>query len=390
LRVERERSITVLWTELAEGELSVVEQAAEGAGASLVRVEPDTVAAHAFAGLAVGAVVAMARSAREASRLLGMGADEVVRVDDVSRETMDGAIARATARAAGRLSREVHRAAHDDVEPALSQLVCALEHQLSGSLGKAALDLELLATSLPTLLAVGDELVASASRPGGSSEDMKELVARRRALPESSELRRALAHVRESMGRVESTSATMRGLSSEAGVSAEAIGVIVTQTADILRPRLPSGIALSVKTQGPCRAHAPALTVALTVTALVARAVEALRAKSAANRTAEGARATIAVRVSEQLGAVVVAVEDTAGGEDTDLRPSQLEAYWATTPTPRTRLVRLRDRVRRCGGDLVVESEPSSTTVRVYFPTTAEEVLAAAGEPSRGSGDRLD
>lgn len=353
--------------ELADGEREVLEHAGQQAGAVVRSVDRDNLAAETFAALALGGVVVVARTGREASTALGMGADEIVRNGEISSSAIAATIDRARTRAAARLSREVHRAAQDDVEPVLSELVGALEQQLSDRLGQAALDLELLATSLPALLQVGDEFVSTASVPP-SADELKELAARRLALPQSSALREALAHVQQFVRGAEKTSSTMRGISAHVATGPESIGWLVTRTIEILRPQLPEGVDVRLAVQGACAARAPALTVALTVTSLVARAADALREAAALP-------ATIELRVSEHDDAVVLEVQDSVGGADGDLRPSLVEAYLATSPTPRTRLVRLRERIRRCGGDLVVDSDRASTTIRVFFPTRASEVV---------------
>src|SRR5262249_14325841 len=155
-----------------------------------------------------GAVVAIARHAREASRLLGMGADEVLRAGEVSPATLTGALDRASARSAARLSREVHRGAHDDVEPALGELVAGLERRLSTQLEEANAELDLLASALGTK----DEHAA--------------------------EVRRALTQLRASVRQARGTSLAMRSLSSHTAVEPEPVGQIVVQAIDILRPQL--------------------------------------------------------------------------------------------------------------------------------------------------------
>ena len=366
--------MTILWVELAEGEKESLEQASVSAQATAFCVARDRLAQEVFAAAALGGVVVVARAPREASAALGMGADEVIRAGEISTRNVLDAIERARARAAARLSREVHRAAHDDMEPALSELVAGLEQQLSGRLDQAALDMELLATALPALLQMGDELVATAAaRP--SSEELKMLAARRLTLPHSAKLREALSQIRESLQGAEGTSLVMRGLASSAGP----VDRIVAETIDLLRPKLPEGIEVNLQHGPPCHVeHVPALTVALAVATLLARATEALRESGVG-------RAIIHVRVVEHDEAVVLEVEDQAGGMDGDLRPSLFEAYLTTAPSPRTRLVRMRERIRRCGGDSVVDSDGASTIVRVFFPRSGLELTPKSEDAAERS-----
>ena len=370
-------SLTILWTELTDRQVEVLEGIAGEAHATLLKVELGAMAPHAHAALALGPLVVVVRTPREASRALGMGADEVARAGDLSRSALLATIQRAGARAAARLSREVHRAAQDDLEPVFSELVEALERQLTGRLGKAALGLEFLAASLPALFDLGDDLVASASGRA-PSEDVQRFAARRRALPRSPELRQALAEVRESMGSAETTA--LRGLAGGDGAPA-AIGPLLHQIVELLRPGLPPDVEVRIAVDGSCVARVAPLTVALIVAALVALACESLKAAGVT-------RATIPMGVSERDGAVLLEVRDRAGGQDEDLRPSLFEAYFATSPTKRTRLARLRERVRRCGGDLVVETDPSGTTVRVFLPATDDEVVLETPAARAGSLSR--
>jgi hypothetical protein len=369
--------LTILWTELSDRQVEALQGIAAEAHATLLKVDLRAMAPHAHAALALGALVVVVRTPKEASRALGMGADEVAHTGDLSRGALLATIERAGARAAARLSREVHRAAQDDFEPMFSELVEALERQLTGRLGKAALGLELLASSLPALFDLGDDLVASASGKA-PSEDVQRLAARRRALPRSPELRQALAQVRESMGSAETTA--LRGLAGGDGAPAP-IGPLLHQIVDLLRPGLPPGMEVRIAVEGSCVARVAPLTVALIVAALVALACESLKAAGVT-------RATIPMEVSERERAVILEVRDRAGRQDEDFRPSLFEAYFATSPTKRTRLARLRERVRRCGGDLVVESDPSETTVRVFLPATDDEVVPETAAARAGSVSR--
>jgi hypothetical protein len=274
-----ESAVTLLWIELADGEREVLEKAAHDAGATMLRANREALAAHTWAALAVGGVVVVARTGREASTALGLGADEVVRLGEISRKAVGGAMDRARARAATRVLREIQPLVDDGIE-----------HARSGH-----------------------------------------------------------SPVHEPIGRR------------------------VAQTLEVLRLQLPVGIKLTVEMHGACTAPAPGLLVASTVTSLVLRAADALR-------DAAGPRAAIHVRVAEHQDTVVLEVEDGAGSAEGDLRPSLVEAFFATAPTQRTRLVGVRERLRRCGGDLVVDSDGSTTTVRVFFPTLSSELFREGGE----------
>jgi hypothetical protein len=275
-------AVTLLWIELADGEREVLEQAVRDAGATMRRADREGLAAQTFAALALGGVVVVARTGREASTALGLGADEVVRLGEISRKAVGGAMDRARARAATRLVREMRPPSWDAAE-----------------------------TWSPPAL---------------------------------------------------------RGPASSGSPASDPVGRLVAHTVEGLRLGLPAGIKLTLELHGACAARTASPQVAPALTALVHQAAEALGEVS-------GPRAAIQVRLAEHEDTVVLEVQHAAGGAPGDLRPSLVETFLASSATPRTRLVDLRERVRRCGGDLVVDGDHTSTTVRVFFPALASELF---------------
>ena len=91
--------LTILWIELADGEEAVLRRAADLYRVELVPVKRYSLASQTFAAVALGPVLFVARTAREASLALRTGVDEVVRTGEL---TDDGlAASESTGRAPG-------------------------------------------------------------------------------------------------------------------------------------------------------------------------------------------------------------------------------------------------------------------------------------------------
>ena len=143
-------------------------------------------------------------TAKDASRALGMGADEVVRIDGLSKSTFEETIARARARAGGRVALLAQHAAQESDEVALTMMLGAFAQELGTPLAASSMDLEMLLSSMPSLLDLADGLTACATR--GESTEARRLATRRLALPPTSELKKLLTSAREAVRRAEQTS----------------------------------------------------------------------------------------------------------------------------------------------------------------------------------------
>src|SRR5579862_1617356 len=124
-------SLTIFWIDVTDSDAAVLERAVRDYGASLAHVGMDLLSAQTFAALAVGPVIFVARTPKEASRALGMGVDEVVRYGELSDESLAATVGRARARATARNSQEMRRGLfQDDDELSLAALAAAFGRQL--------------------------------------------------------------------------------------------------------------------------------------------------------------------------------------------------------------------------------------------------------------------
>ena len=377
-----EASITIFWIDVGDEEARVLDRVARAHHASLVPVKLSSLAALTFAALAQGPVVFVARSTQEAGRALGMGVDEVIRVGEIREDTLTETLVRARARASARSAYDLKRGLfQDDDELTLAALTAAFGRQLSRPIASAALECELLEAALGGVLDLGDRFVEGTIR-AASTDQARDLAVHRLALTPSHELKQLLADVRAELQRARAIAATLANLAARAeGGTTAPIARLVTDVVNLIRVDMASSCELSVDVQGDCRVSVAPITVAFVVSALLVNAGDAVR-------VAHRDRGKIAVRVSEQEDAVVVEVEDNGRPIAPDLRPTVFEPYFNLARANRTGLVRVRERMRRCGGDLTVDSDEAGTIVRVLFPTSSDDVLFDQERPSAGTSKK--
>jgi signal transduction histidine kinase len=260
-------------------------------------------------------------------------------------------------------------AAQDSDEMALAMLAGAFAQDLGGRVVAASIDLELLLSSVPTLLDLADALAACATRDDSAAQARHGAV-RRLALPPTPELKRLLAGARDVLRRAELTTATLRALGGSPGSTV--VASLIPALVDVLRPSVAPWADVSVGANGTCVVSASPILVALIVATLLASAADSIRA-------ARRDRGRIEVRVGEREDAVVIEVQDDGLEIPADLRPSLRQTYFGRAPS---RLARVRDHAIRSGGDLMIDTDPSGTTVRVLLPITDREVVFDPHEPA--------
>ena len=370
-----EPSITIFWIDITDDEAAILDRVAREHHAHLVPIKFRYLPALTFAALAQGPVVFVARTSQEATQALGIGVDEVIRMGEIRADALTATLARARARAAARSAYDLRRGLfQDDDELALAALSSAFGNQLSKPLASASLECELLESALASVLDVGDKFVECTIRRA-EPEQNQDLAVRRLALAPSHELKRLLADVRDGLKHARVLATTLSGLASRTtGDGAASITRLVADVVDVMRPDFAPWAVATVNAEGDCRVSVAPVTVAFVLSALVVNAVDAVRV---ARR--EGGR--IEVRLSEHEDAVVLEVEDNGRPISADLRPTVFEPYFNLSRANRTGLVRVRERMRRCGGDVTVDSGDSGTTVRVLLPTSSDDALFGA-EPT--------
>ncbi|MGH7293909.1 MAG: sensor histidine kinase, partial [Polyangiaceae bacterium] len=153
------------------------------------------------------------------------------------------------------------------------------------------------------------------------------------------------------------------------------VGKLVRDVVDVMRAELAPWASIDVNVEGADSVCVAPIAVAFVVSSLIVNALDAVRASRREGR--------ICVRLAEHEDAVVLEVEDNGKGAAIDLRPGIFDPYFNVERANRTGLVRVLERLRRCGGDVMVDTDPSGTTVRVLFPTSTKDVVFERdGQPS--------
>ncbi len=146
-----------------------------------------------------------------------------------------------------------------------------------------------------------------------------------------------------------------------------------------MRPVISPWAEIAVQADPDCFVASSRTTLVVVVGVLLSNALDSIRAASRG-------KGTIWVRVFDEEDAVIVEVRDDGREIPSDLRPDFLEQQFRDAPAPRKGIPGLRDRVRRAGGELLVDSGPTGSTVRVFLPSAKMQDAVALGpspEPGR-------
>lgn len=321
------RPITVLW--LTDSELPAQRDP------RFRHVQGETaVSAATITGLLTeGPVLAVVRSEAEGQRAIAYGADEVVLASEATGESFEKVIERTEARARARFHRDLF----------LIDLVRKDD----------TVAIELLAAAL------SEELLEPLARASEESEELEAELA-------GTSIARKASNVAETVAGVADVIERMKELVST-GPSNEVVDLAAV-TRDVMRALAP-GVApvaqLHVSVvDAPCVVGMPRWQVAMMVAALVENAVESVSARGGPERK-------VSVRVIIQESAAVLEVEDNGAGMDDGQRAYSADPFFTTSGKGKLGLglTLVSARVRRAGGDLMIESEQGvGTTVRAFLP----------------------
>ncbi|MBK9001619.1 MAG: sensor histidine kinase [Myxococcales bacterium] len=322
--------ITVLW--LTDGE--DVPRAPDARYQHVVG-DPERPAATITRLVSEGPVLAVVRSEDEGRRALALGVDDFVLAAHATGDDFELTVARTVARARGRLLRDlwlVDLVRKDDTT-ALELLANALGRELGEPLRRIADESRRL---VETPDAERPERAARAGLIADSVQAMARVVERMQELVDT-------RPTDEVVDFVEVVQDVVRSLEA----SARQVGRLDLQVVEV-----------------SCRVGLPRWQAALVVANLVANAVEAVAARGAA----EGA---ISVRLSREEDSVVLEISDNGVGMDATTRTHASELFFSTERATRLGLglPLVSARVRRAGGEVMIDSEPGvGTTVRVFLP----------------------
>jgi signal transduction histidine kinase len=379
-------SVTILRTALTAGDSPSLDEAPRLYGAEVVRVEPSSARGYVTAAAARGAVVVVVATDAEATAVLAMGADEVLRAGEVTRGSLALAVERARARSEAREARDRRCAVFErEGDTAFSLLGSAFGDQIMHPLSVAHSDCELLDAALRNILEMSDELMAWTALVT-PEEQLRRIAARRLTSPDSDELQDAIDRLRGSIRQIERLADTLRSLSKvSTAEEPSSAGRIVRGAIDLLRPKVAPWIDIEVLAEGSRARPAAGAFFVAALTGLVANTIGALRA------SADGL-GRIEVRLAEREDVLVLEIADEVGEMSPDLRAGLFGRAPERPSGRQVGLRSIRDSVRQIGGDLVVDSEPQGTVVRLFWPMASEEApvpveISAAlhGDPRRAS-----
>lgn len=347
----QEPRVTLLW--LVDARPSV-EATATFARLALDERRPDRryPAAAIAAAIGEGPVLAVVDDEERAQDVLAMGVDDVVRLDELETPALERAVARVRARARGRGLRDLHvvdLVRRDDI---------SVIDVLSSELGR-----QLIAPLTEAREASRSLTVELRSRPEGEAPSAERLVSKlesiQSTITNAARVADDLVHLYESEGDADVVD----------------LGCVVAEVVPFLRRTVERVAQFAVDLpQVPALVALPRWQAVQIVTALVGNAVAAVEEVSPSRYGV----VTVAVLVADD--AVCLQVVDDGVGMSPGMRTRVFDPFFITRASDETglRLPLTRARVRRAGGELLIDSSPGAgTAVRVFLP---------CARPSPGSG----
>ncbi len=378
---------TIFWMTVNEADRPALEDARSAYGAKVVRMKVSRSSGGTCwpPSREAGPPSASWAWIAKPEQVLGLGVDEVLRAGEVTREALENAIARANARAAVRASPEYRHALLDqDEETAFAQLGDAFGERLETPLAMASVDCASVTEAINCMIEVDDQFVAWTALVA-PSEQLRTLVARRLTGPTAPELRGVLTRLRASIGRAESLVRLLRDLTkSESTARAVDVSQLLAEVVDVMRPMIDPWAEIASPRRPGVRHHGLARA-----TVVVVGTASSWQARWTPSARLHDARGNIAVRVFEEEDAVILEIRDDGREIPSDLRPHLPEQHFTDSSVPRRGLLGLRDRVLRAGGDLLVDSQPGGSTVRVFIPSAKLHEAVVAAPAADSAGDRV-
>jgi hypothetical protein len=355
---------TILWTGAVDEAFAVAQIVAGETGAAILTIPSEALPAGAAIALESGAVIAVTADGAEATRAFALGVDEVLTAMQITRRVVETTIRAARARAESRLGQPAaSQGALADVTQGLALLTAALDQQLSPPLLAASDACLALRQEFDHLVLTTDRLQQWAALIAPTGE--MEAVARQRAQCARSSVHRKLHDVRTSLVRAETLISLLRDVSAvESRCGCVDVSGVVGQLHDLVLPHVGAWASLHVFSEVDCVAQMPRPVFVCIVSALIARAVTAIRGS-------RNVRGEIEIRVAEKPDRedmIVVEIFDN-GDPERALGPEPGHPNLSSlTPTDGL-LSSIREHARQFGGELLVQAEQGGTTVRLFVPT---------------------
>jgi signal transduction histidine kinase len=337
------------------------------------RIELGALAAEVMIAMTRGGVVVVVADDATAEQALSLGVDEIV-FQDATPDELSRACDKARLRAAarierdGRLADELSRA---DGE-ALEILGAAVAHELKTPLAIASLNSDMLRELIGPVTEIADQAAEwAAAGVDVPPEARDRLVALRASAPPTDEINASANDLSSALRRATQVVRRMSALTSDEPVQSSDLGEVLSKVETIMRGLLERSAEFSVTISSePCLVAFPRWQLMQTMAALLANAHEATSAKARDH----GMISRIEMNLAIQGAVALVEVHDTGIGMSVEVRARALHPFF-TTRRPGALglgLTIAAGRVRRAGGELLLESElGQGTRVRLFLPITA-------------------
>jgi signal transduction histidine kinase len=307
-----------------------------------------------------------------------------VRIGHLSRAAVARAVKRAAVRAEARAARAELEARTPDVGSVLSMLAAVLGHEMNTPLSIATLSCEALNEGLHPMLDIQERLIGWATL-AAPQQEFGRLMTALAQQPSPSELRAMLSDLRDGIGRATKVARLIRRLSTEEREPGRAtVSAILGDLHLLLAGQVGQQAAIELEAQGSCRVQVGRPTLVLCLAALVAHAIEAVRALPRGE-------ARIRLCASEHEDAVLVEIAHNGRAVPPDLRPAFLEPYFVRSSSRvvgELSVEGLQRRARLMGGELLVLCEGPTTTLRLVLPPA--DVELSANQLVEGAPDSRD
>lgn len=337
-------------------------------GLLYTRASSGMMAAAIPAALVRGPVVAVVDNDRLVHQALALGVDEVLRVGEITAEALMAAADRARARAVGRDARP---RALDGDDQAHELLGASVTFRLMQPLAAASVNLEILSAALDAVAGLADAYVRNAADKRQLLEsEVQRIIAMRASIPRTDDLKASVQGVASALQEASKAVSQMYALVAPDGLEEGCdLSTVIPDIAHVVRAVVERVAEFRVEVPNErCHVQLPRSVVVQAVSALLANAIHAVGERKE--------RGVITLRVVPRVAAALIQVIDTGVGMSPTVLERAMESFFTTRGRRAAGLglSLAAERVRRRGGEIVLESElGTGTTACIFAPLVLVE-----------------
>lgn len=361
---------TIIWLELARGELRILKRSAERCGARVEHTTRELLPQKVLAASRLGAVLVVVEDDVAASQAFRLGAAGVLRAGEIDPASVRRAIHDTYARS---VSIRLPESERSDTWEASRLMLEALCDEVSALLTHASTSGELLSGALPTVLAAGDQALSLAGRlPGSDAAERLQVL--RLTQPSSEEILTYLEEGRGALQGVMRMVDAVYRLQLKSGAGLVPVAPVLRDIAQVLSQHRRSHVVLKVEVQEPPVAserNSSTLVVAVPRQLLIRALLTLLAAAFEAAAFSEGPDREVTLIASPADGHVLFEVRHS-GALGPWLQGADGRGDWETE------LSSVRRTARDMNGELLVDSDLSATTIRLILPAEPGDTVGDA------------